>query len=165
MHPLYLVTGQPAVGKTTYAKKLAQAKGACMIDIDTISEPIVKAGLNMAGWPVDDRDSQAFKQAFREPVYEAMWQTAGQNLTQVPVVMCGPFTRELEQPDWHQQVEQKMHCPVTIYWLHASAKIIKMRMQKRGNKRDRDKLARWEQYQTYFKAMPQCRHIAVNCDT
>ena len=165
MHPLYLVTGQPAVGKTTYAKKLAQLKRACLIDIDTISEPIVKAGLNMAGLPVDDRDSQAFKQAFREPIYEAMWQTARQNLTQIPVIMCGPFTRELEQPDWYQQVEQKMHCPVTIYWLYASANIIKMRMQKRGNKRDRDKLARWEQYQTYFKAMPQCRHITVNCDT
>ncbi|QPG05981.1 AAA family ATPase [Salinimonas marina] len=165
MHPLYLVTGQPAVGKTTYAQKLAQSKHACLIDIDTISEPIVQAGLSLAGMPVDDRDSQTYKQAFREPVYDAMWQTARQNLPQVPVVMCGPFTRELRQPDWQQQIQQNMQCPVTIYWLYASIATIKMRMQKRGNKRDWDKLAGWEAYQTYFKAMPQCRHIAVNCDT
>ncbi|WP_218354487.1 AAA family ATPase [Alteromonas lipotrueiana] len=164
MHKLYLVAGQPAVGKTTWAAILAQSTRACFIDIDTLSEPIVRAGLGLGGMPMDDRDSLQYKQTFREPIYQAMWQTARQNLPHVPVVMCAPFTKELQQPDWLQQIEQQIQCRVTVFWLYASETTIKRRMQKRGNKRDLAKLATWGQYQSYFEVMPQCRHIAVNCD-
>ncbi len=164
MHTLFIVCGQPAVGKTTWAGQLAKTQHACFIDIDTVSEPLVHAGLRLAGHDPDDRDSTLYKTAFRQPVYQAMFAMANDNLPHTNVVLCAPFTQELANQHWPQQLASQYGCNVMVYWLFAKAETIKQRMIIRGNNRDRNKLKRWDDYQAYFKAMPQCRHIAVDCD-
>lgn len=119
MAQLTVVTGQPAVGKTTWAQHFASEQHACLIDIDRVFEPVIKAGLALAGMPEDDRDSQAYKQAFRQPVYTAMYASAAANLPHVPVVLCAPFTRELAQADWAEQLHKQFGCSVEVMWLTA----------------------------------------------
>ena len=64
MPTLHIVGGPPASGKTRFGKELAARLGAVVLDIDTGTEPVVKAGLSLAGKNVDDRDSPEFKSAF-----------------------------------------------------------------------------------------------------
>ncbi|MBD3587081.1 ATP-binding protein [Salinimonas sp. HHU 13199] len=160
---LYIVTGQPAVGKTTWATRQAANLRACLIDIDDVFEPVIKAGLTLSGMNADDRESAAYKQAFREPVYEAMFAAARANLTHVPVVLCAPFTRELTNPEWTQQLKHRFECDIIVYWLHAPAAQLKKQMERRGNPRDREKLENWEHYQKYFSAeKPRCEYIPID---
>ncbi len=160
---LYIVTGQPAVGKSTWSKRQAAQWRASLIDIDDVFEPVIKAGLSLAGMSTDDRDSAAYKHAFREPVYEAMFAAASANLAHVPVVLCAPFTRELTNSNWTHQLKHRFQCDVTVYWLHAPAAQLKKQMEMRGNPRDRKKLENWEHYQKYFSAEePRCEYIPID---
>ncbi|QCZ92365.1 AAA family ATPase [Salinimonas iocasae] len=160
---LYIVSGQPAVGKSTWAKRQAKQLRACLIDIDEVFEPVIQAGLILAGMEQDDRDSSAYKKAFRKPVYDAMFSAATANLSQIPVILCAPFTQELSNPEWVQQLRHRFDCDVLVYWLHAPVAQLKKQMVKRGNPRDRKKLEEWEQYQEYFVAeKPQCEHIPID---
>lgn len=64
MNTLHIVMGAPAAGKTTYAKRLAKEKKASLIDIDSATERVVQAGLDLATKNPDDRDSPFFKDSF-----------------------------------------------------------------------------------------------------
>ena len=88
MNTLFIVAGLPAAGKTTYARGLANEKKAAFIDIDSGSEPIVKAGLVLAGHDPDDRDSPIFKNAFRIPIYDTLFQIARDNIENIHVVIA-----------------------------------------------------------------------------
>ena len=92
---LHVVCGPPACGKTTYGRSLAVREGAAFFDSDTAAEPVVRAGLRAAGLSPDDRDSPRYKEIFREPVYEALYRLAEENLGHLPVVIgrcaCGMF--------------------------------------------------------------------------
>lgn len=161
-HNLYLVTGQPGVGKTTWGKALAQRQQAVFLDIDTVTQDVVQAGLSCAQHNPQDRDSEFFKQHFRLPIYASLFATAQSNLTHLPVVITGPFTTELSNPSWHDELTDKFNCPITIFWLHATPDKILQRVQQRGASRDNDKLDNWERYQDYFSQPPRCRHIKVD---
>ena len=65
--------------------------------VDTTTEPVVRAALTLAGLDPDDRDSPTYKQAFREPIHEALLAIAAANLDHLSVVIVAPFTRELRQ--------------------------------------------------------------------
>lgn len=162
-HTLSIVTGQPAAGKTTWGMALAQRQNATFIDIDIVSEPIVRAALKLANMSANDRDSKVFKAHFRQPIYESLFATAKVNLTHNNVVITGPFTQELEQKLWKEELMATFQCNVEIYWLTADEEAIRERMQKRGAKRDRFKLENWDEYQLYFANMtsPKCRHTKI----
>ncbi|WP_018984696.1 AAA family ATPase [Salinimonas chungwhensis] len=160
---LYIVTGQPAVGKSTWTRAKAKQTKACLIDIDTVFEPVIEAGLSLAGLDRHDRDSATYKDAFREPVYNAMYQSARANLRQVPVVLCAPFTKELRDPEWNNKLIKQFECQVVIYWLSAPISQIRSQMEKRGSSRDRLKLEDWDAYQRYFvEETPECDYIHVD---
>ena len=42
--PIHLVSGPPAAGKTTYARKLAERIGAVLLDSDEVAERLVRVG-------------------------------------------------------------------------------------------------------------------------
>ena len=99
MHTTYIVCGSPGAGKTTYAKKLASERGATLLDIDTATERLVRIALREAGHNPDDRDSEYFKHTYREPIYETLFDIARENNPFQEVVVVGPFTKELRDPD------------------------------------------------------------------
>ena len=73
MGDLWIICGPAGAGKSTYGKKLADEKGACLLDSDTVTEPVVRAGMVLGGLDPDDRDSQDYRAAFRDPVYDCLF--------------------------------------------------------------------------------------------
>src|SRR5690606_4128464 len=83
----YVVCGNAGVGKSTFAAELCRQKSAVLIDIDTVTERLARLVLRGHGLPEDDRDSPAYKGLLREPVYEALFDVALDNLPQLPCVI------------------------------------------------------------------------------
>ncbi len=164
MNTLFIFTGQPGTGKSTWSETFARHCRGCFIDIDAHYAAVVQAGLNFAGHDPNDRDSATFKQVFRDPIYSAMFALARDNLSHTHVVMNGPFTRELAQPDWHEQLASTFNVAVKIIYLTCDQQKLKTRIQQRALRRDRLKLENWDAYQRHFtdSMAPACKHTWVD---
>ncbi|MEM9159394.1 MAG: AAA family ATPase, partial [Verrucomicrobiota bacterium] len=114
MNTLYIISGAPGAGKTTYGRALAKELNATLLDIDTVTEKLVQTALKALGKDPDDRDSPFFKQTFRNPIYETLFETAAENLSSTPVVITGPFTSEKRNPNWTDELEARFQTKVEI---------------------------------------------------
>jgi len=150
----HVVTGPAGAGKSVHARQLAAALGACLIDSDTATERLVRAGLAMAGHDSDDRDSPAYKQAFRDAVYEAMFDLAAANLPHVPVVLAGPFTREGGEADWPERLAHRLGVRPVLHFVWCPPGLRRTRMVARGERRDRPKLDDWDAYAATCREAP-----------
>jgi len=164
MTKAYLVCGSPAAGKTTYAKKLAEEKQAVFLDIDMSTERLVQLALSLSGQDSEDRDSPSFKKYFRDPIYEQLFDIARDNLSLRDVVIAGPFTKEMRDPEWPDKLSTHLGAPVKIHYVFCSAHVRKKRMIKRANSRDEAKLRDWEKHLRYYEdeAPPACKHFLVD---
>jgi len=151
---LHLVCGPPAAGKTTYARELAARLGAVLLDSDMVAEKLVRAGLTLAGLDPNDRDSPAYKAAYRDTVYETLYELAAVNLPNVPVVIAGPFTRECGQPDWPETLERRLGVKPEIHFLWCPPDLRLQRIIARGEERDLPKIAAWQDYVTLCREEP-----------
>jgi len=129
MGQLWVICGPAGAGKSTYGRKLAAEKGACFLDSDTVTEPVIRAGMVLAGLDLDDRDSPDYKDAFREPVYECLFATAAENLPQTDVILEGRFKTS-----------------VRVIFVSCDDVERKHRIELRGNPRDDFKLRNWSEY-------------------
>lgn len=141
---LHIVTGAAGTGKSTFAKNLAVDQAAILLDSDTVTEPVVRAGMSAAGHDPLDRDSTTYKTIFRDAVYECLFETALENITHTSVVIVGPFTRELGQLTWPRLLEHRFGLKPEIWFLHCDEEIRRRRIEKRGNPRDDLKLIDWD---------------------
>ncbi len=143
---LHVVFGPPASGKTVYARKLAATLGACLLDSDEVTERMVRAGLELAGFDPDDRHSPAYKTSFRDAVYETLFDLAVSNLPNAPVVIAGPFTREGGEEDWPDRLEARLGAVPEFHFVWCPPEVRKARIISRGAARDLPKLAAWDAY-------------------
>ncbi|MFT4177389.1 MAG: ATP-binding protein [Luteolibacter sp.] len=143
---LHVVFGPPAAGKTTVARKLAADLGAVLLDSDEVTERLVRAGMKLAGLDPDDRDSPAYKTAYRDAVYETLYDIARSNLSHVPVVIAGPFTREGADASWPGKLRERLGVPPVFHFVWCSPEKRRERVKARGESRDLPKLADWENY-------------------
>lgn len=159
-----IVCGTPGSGKTTHAKMLAADSAATLLDIDTVTERLVRLCLAESGHNQDDRDSEYFKRTYREPVYEVLFDIARENLAIKDVVIAGPFTREIADPDWPDKVSEKLGSPVEVHYVQCSPLVRRQRLKDRGNARDRAKLQDWDRYLEYYgeEHPPVFEHVPVN---
>ena len=144
--PIHLVSGPPAAGKTTYARELAARIGAVLLDSDEVTERLIRAGLALAGLDPDDRDSPAYKAAFREAVYETLFDLARSHSSRLPVVIAGPFTREGGEADWPERLAARLGVKPEFHYVWCEPAERKKRLQARGATRDLPKLAEWDAY-------------------
>jgi predicted kinase len=146
-HPaIHLVFGPPAAGKTTYARQLAGHLGAVLLDSDEVTERLVRAGLALASLDQDDRDSPAYKSAFRNAVYETLFDLAKSHADRLPVVIAGPFTREGSDATWPDRLKQRLGIVPEFHFVWCDPATRKSRVQTRGATRDLPKLTDWETY-------------------
>ncbi len=117
MTQAYLVCGSPGTGKTTYGRRLAEEKQAVLLDIDVSTERLVKLALNLSGQDPEDRDSPYFKKHFRAPVYEQLFDIARDNLPLRSVVIAGPFTQEIKDPEWPEKLAAHLGAPVDVHYI------------------------------------------------
>lgn len=146
MKECHIVTGPAGAGKSAHARRLAAELGACLIDSDTATERLVRAGLSLAGLDPDDRDSPAYKRAYRDAVYEAMYDLAMANLPWIPVVLAGPFTREGGEADWPDRLTARLGVEPVLHFVWCPPETRRRRMVARGENRDLPKLRDWETY-------------------
>lgn len=146
MHTLHIICGPAGVGKSTYGRQLAAERKACLLDSDTVTEPVVRAGMQMSGKDPADRDSAVYRRAFRTPVYECLWQTAAENLSHTEVVIVGPLTGEIRNPEWKEELEERFQTEVEIIFVTCSETERKQRIIDRENPRDALKLDDWPAY-------------------
>lgn len=164
MNKIIIVCGTPGAGKTTYAKKLAAKLHAVVLDIDTSTERLVQLALAESGHDPDDRDSPYFKQTFREPIYEALFDIARENLLVQDVIVVGPFTKEINDPEWPAKLSNQLGYPVEVHYVQCPPEVRKQRLAKRGDERDLAKLGDWENYVRYYgeEQPPVFDHILVD---
>lgn len=164
MHTSIIVCGSPGAGKSTYAGKLAADRHAVLLDIDTVTERLVRIALAESGHSPDDRDSGHFKQTFREPIYETLFDVARENLPFQDVVIVGPFTREIRERDWPARLQQRLDSSVEVHYVHCSPEIRRQRLERRDNVRDRAKLDDWDNHARYYgdESPPAFEHVPVD---
>jgi len=163
MHTTYIVCGSPRAGKSTYARKLASAKNAALLDIDTVTERLVRIALRESGRDPNDRDSEYFKRIFRDPIYATLFDIARENIPFQDVVVVGPFTKELRDPDWPSKLTQTLGGPVEVHYVACSPETRRQRLADRGNPRDLAKLQDWEIYIKYYEESPPVfEHVLIN---
>lgn len=164
MHTAYIVCGSPGAGKSTYAKKLAALHLAALLDIDTVTERLVRVALHEAGRDPDDRDSEYFKQTFRKPIYDTLFDIARANLPFQDVIVVGPFTKELRKPGWPAELSRLLGGRVEVHYVACPVEVRRQRLVKRGDARDQAKLRAWEQYIRYYgeECPPVFEHVLIN---
>ena len=166
MKALHIVCGPPAAGKTHHARDLAERLGALCLDSDEVTEKLVIAGLKLAGLDPDDRDSPRYKAAYREVVYESLFSLAESHLERLPVVICGPFTQESQDPSWPQRLEQRFGAGITIHFVTCGDRERLARMKARAEARDQAKLLDWKAHsQQVFCGPPPFPHCLVTSRT
>ncbi len=146
MGTLWVICGPAGVGKSTHGRKRAAELGACLLDSDTVTEPVVRAGMLLGGEDPCDRDSPAYREAFREPVYECLFATAAENLAHTDVVLVGPFTSEIRNPEWLGELRERFGVEVKVTFVTCDEEERRRRIRLRGNPRDELKLRDWEAY-------------------
>ena len=143
---LHIVTGAAGTGKSTFGRELAAKLSAALLDSDTVTEPVVRAGLTAAGLTPTDRDSPEYKRIFRDAVYDCLFATAQENLSHVSVVIVGPFTRELKDASWPMLLTQRFGIQPTVWYCQCDDDIRRQRIEERANPRDAGKLVNWQQH-------------------
>jgi predicted kinase len=164
MNTAYIVCGSPGSGKSTYAGQLAATRHAVLLDIDTVTERLVRLALVQSGHSQDDRDSGYFKRNFRAPIYETLFDIARENLTFQDVVIVGPFTKEITDTGWPAKLYQVLGASIDVHYVQCAAEIRRHRIARRGNARDRAKLSDWENHVRYYgdERPPVFEHVLVD---
>ena len=164
MSKVYIICGSPASGKTTYGKKLAKEKRATFIDIDQSTERLVRLALSKSGRNEYDRDSKYFKENFREPIYQTLFDIAKDNLDWTNVVLVGPFTQEIRLKNWPEILVKELGGEVEIHYVSCNSEVRYNRMLGRKSKRDKAKLSDWESFNKYYgdEKPPEFKHVFVD---
>jgi len=144
MGKLSIICGPAGAGKSTYGRKWAAETGACLLDSDTVTEPVVRAGMSLGGLDPNDRDSPEYRAAFRDPVYESLFAVAGENLKHADVILVGPFTSEIRDPKWPEKLRERFGAEVELIFVRCDDDERHRRIENRGNPRDLSKLADWQ---------------------
>ena len=145
---VFVVCGGAGVGKSTFARRLAHAVGAAIIDIDPCTELLVQRGLVGHGLPVTDRDSPKYKSLYRVVIHKQLFSIAREQLlhSRIPVVLVAPFTTERRWPaatfaTWLRDeiIGTSMKLKVTVVFLVCDPRERIRRIKQRNNPRDAQK--------------------------
>ena len=135
---VWCLAGPPGSGKSTLGRSVAARLGACVLDLDTATNPLLAqlAALTGAG---DDLDHPSLRGTIREARYRCLTDLAAENVQAGrSAVLIAPFTREVTDPAAWQHLADRLR-PVTpvLVWVTVSPAVALLRRQRRGQSRDR----------------------------
>jgi predicted kinase len=152
---LVFFCGHAGTGKTSLAKRLigplARATGEpfCLLDKDTLYGRTSAATLLALGQDPHDRDSPLFLQHLRDPEYQALLDTARENLALgVSVLAVGPLSREVRERRLLDRAWLGVAADVGLaaVWVRTAEATAHQRIVARAHPDDAYKLAHWKQY-------------------
>ena len=105
-----------------------------------------------------------FKRTYREPIYETLFDIARENLPFQDVVIVGPFTREISNPEWPSQLALTLGGAVEVHYVYCTPEVRRQRLARRGDARDLAKLEDWEKHLRYYgdESPPAFEHVPVD---
>jgi len=155
MRKLIFFLGGAGAGKTTLARALARERRAALLDMDSLSRPAAEALMIQAGLDPDDRDSPEYKALCRDLGYRLTMNAALDNLdVGTDVVVIGPFTKEIEDPNWLERELGRIgaspqNVDVKVVFVHLpDEQLYKRRIQQRQSKLDQWKLDNWDSFKS-----------------
>ena len=104
MATLIFFCGHAGTGKTTIARRMTRnliaqlGQAFCFLDKDTLYGNYSSAVMGALTGNPNDRDSPTYLQTLRDPEYQALLDTARENLQLgIHVIVVGPLSREIKQ--------------------------------------------------------------------
>ncbi|MFK5584083.1 MULTISPECIES: AAA family ATPase [unclassified Serinicoccus] len=165
------VTGAPGAGKTSTAQELARSLGAALLDLDTLTNPLLDLlvealGSNGNSGGYDDPDVPVAAR-LRTARYACLVGAAQDCLrTGTPVVLVAPFTAERSDPTAWAALAQQLAAAggdPHLAWLRIGVDQLGERLRARQAERDRAKLADLGAYLASVDlAPPVVPHLAVD---
>lgn len=161
MQRLVFFVGVAGTGKTTVAKEIAKQIPCAFLDRDTVGGRFVERFLEKEGLDKNDRDSAFYKDNLRDLEYDTTTDICMENLAAGQnVFMISPFTAELKNPQWIENVlnqsgktKQEVDVKVIAVTLE-DIKTQRERIEERGTIRDTWKLENWDSYETRVNFVP-----------
>lgn len=141
---VWAVAGPAASGKTTLARALATRLDAVLLDLDTVTNPLLEA---LAGdlAPGGHWNDPRLRPKVRPARYAALLAVAADQVTH-DVVLVAPFTAELRGgPEWAALLAAVSPAVPRVVWLDGSPALLAARREARGEPRDRFEPAPREQ--------------------
>lgn len=139
---LVCVGGAPGAGKTTVGALVAAAAGLALVDLDSVTTPLVEAVAATLG-TVADLDAPRFT-ALRQARYACLAEVVADNLRAgLGVVAVAPFSAEAaDAVGWRQQGLAWGARRVVLCWLDVDPEVAAARAAARGLPRDLAKAGR-----------------------
>ncbi|WP_127533794.1 AAA family ATPase [Paenibacillus kobensis] len=147
--------GPAGAGKTTLAKALARRRRMAVLDMDTLLRPAAEAIMKQAGLDPSDRDSSEYKRRCRDLGYRITMDAALENAASgIDAVVIGPFTKELNDPDWVARELSAIEGQTGEFSIEAKAVFVYLpseqhyydRIRQRGSALDQWKLDHWDTF-------------------
>ncbi len=161
MQKLVFFVGVAGTGKTTVAEKISEQIPCAFLDRDTVGGRFVERFLEMKGLDPNDRDSAFYKENLRDLEYDTTKDICIENIrVGQNVFMISPFTAELKNRDWIQEVLEasgKSMAEVDVKVVVVTLQDIdtqRERIEDRGTERDTWKLENWDSYETRVDFVP-----------
>ncbi len=165
---LWLVGGYAGSGKSELGRIIARETGWAILDKDTLTRPVVEAGLQCMGLSPNDRESEGYLTTMRPREYEALYSAWSENLEcNNSAIVTAPFIREFNDAAWLNRTKAAcadFNADLTVVWVYCDAETMLTYMRHRGAARDSAKLADWEKYLTHIDTnfRPLADHYVVD---
>lgn len=132
----WVVGGPAGSGKTTLGRALADRVGAVLLDLDTLTNPLLDALTDRIA-PDSHWNDPRLRPTVRPARYAVLLAAAADQVTE-HLVLVAPFTAELRGgPEWTALREAIAPRTPRVVWLDATADLLAARRDDRGAERDR----------------------------
>ena len=132
---LWLIAGPAGSGKSTLGRALATRRRAALLDLDTVTNPVLDA-LGAGPAPTDHWNDPDRRDQVRPARYAALLAVAADQVVD-EIVLVAPFTAELRGgPEWTLLTEALAPAPVRVVWLRADDALLRHRVAGRRETRD-----------------------------
>jgi sugar-phosphatase len=133
---IWVVAGAAGSGKTTLGRELARRTGAVLLDLDTVTNPLLDA-LGPALAPGGHWNDPALRADVRPARYATLLAVAADQVSH-EIVLVAPFTAELRGgPEWAALLAAVEPAVPRVVWLQGTPALREARRTARGEVRDR----------------------------